>query len=85
MADQNDITAGTPKAPEPEERLPSDAPQAQTTTEDFRSVAKAFTREYQGKADELWNYANDRVRQHPAKAILSAIGVGFVLGLIFRR
>lgn len=64
--------------------------------EDFKSVAGAVAGEYRGKAEEAWNDASDRVRsfqedteqyvrENPTKAVFTALGVGFVLGLIFRR
>ena len=48
------------------------------------------------KAEEVWNDASNRVRsfqedteqyvrENPTKAVFTALGVGFVLGLIFRR
>jgi ElaB/YqjD/DUF883 family membrane-anchored ribosome-binding protein len=85
MADQNEMTQGAPTGPKPEEKLPSDTSQTPTTADDFRSAANALADEYRGKVDEVWSHANDRVRQHPTKAVLSAIGIGFVLGLIFGR
>jgi ElaB/YqjD/DUF883 family membrane-anchored ribosome-binding protein len=85
MADQNEITQGAPTGFEPEEKLPNDTSQTGQPAKDFRSAANALADEYRGKVDEVWSHANDRVRQHPTKAIISAIGIGFVLGLIFRR
>jgi ElaB/YqjD/DUF883 family membrane-anchored ribosome-binding protein len=64
--------------------------------EDFKSVAGAMAGEYRGKAEDVWNDASQRVRsfqddaeeyvrENPTKAIFTALGVGFVMGLIFRR
>jgi len=64
--------------------------------EDFKSVAGAVAGEYRGKAEDYWNDASQRVRsfqgdaeeyvrENPTKAIFTALGVGFVMGLIFRR
>jgi ElaB/YqjD/DUF883 family membrane-anchored ribosome-binding protein len=55
-----------------------------------------ITKEYRGKAEEVWGDAKDRVRtfqqdadqyvrENPTKAVITALGIGFVLGLIFRR
>jgi ElaB/YqjD/DUF883 family membrane-anchored ribosome-binding protein len=85
MADQDEIIEGAPVAPEPKDGVPSDTSQPQKPVEDLRSAANALVEEYSGKVDEVWSHANDRVRRHPAKAVLSAVGIGFVLGLIFRR
>jgi ElaB/YqjD/DUF883 family membrane-anchored ribosome-binding protein len=49
-----------------------------------------------GKAEQTWDEARDRartfqedskqyVRENPTKAVFTALGIGFVLGLIFRR
>jgi hypothetical protein len=51
---------------------------------------------YRGKAEQAWNDAQERVhsfqkeieqevREKPTKAIFTVLGIGFLLGLIFRR
>ena len=85
MADENEMTQAASTGPKLEEKLPSNTSQVEKAAEDFRSAANALADEYRGKMDEAWSHANDRVRQNPTKAVLSAIGIGFVLGLIFRR
>jgi len=71
----------------------TDAPQA---VEDLKSAAGAIAGEYRGKAERTWDDARDRVRtfredanqtvrENPTKAVFTALGIGFVLGLIFRR
>lgn len=85
MADQDEITEDAPMAPELKDKSTSDASQTQKPAENLRSAANALAEEYRGKVDEVLIHANDRVRRHPTKAVLSAVGVGFVLGLIFRR
>ena len=71
----------------------TDAPQ---TVEDLKSAAGAIAGEYRGKAERTWDDARDRVRtfredanqtvrENPTKAVFTALGIGFVLGLIFRR
>ncbi len=78
------------------EKIESGTEHVRKAAEDFKSVAGAFAGEYRGKAEEAWNDASDRVRsfqddaeqyvrENPTKAICTALGVGFVLGLIFRR
>ncbi|MEP6699417.1 MAG: hypothetical protein ABJB09_06770 [Verrucomicrobiota bacterium] len=63
---------------------------------DLKSAAGAMADEYRGKAEEAWSDARDRVRtfqedseqyvrENPTKAVVTALGIGFVLGLIFRR
>ena len=69
---------------------------AREAASDFKSAAGAVAEEYRGRAEEVWNDARYRVRsfqedseqyvrENPTKAIFSALGIGFVLGLIFRR
>jgi len=64
--------------------------------EEYRGKAEQAWGEARGKAEQAWGDARDRartfqedaeqyVRENPTKAIFSALGIGFVLGLIFRR
>ena len=64
--------------------------------DDLKSAAGAMAEEYRGKAEQAWGDARDRartlqedgeqyVRENPIKAVFTALGIGFVLGLIFRR
>ena len=82
--------------PSAENKIESGTTHMRKAAEDFKSVAGAFAGEYRGKAEEAWNDASDRVRsfqedteqyvrENPTKAVFTALGVGFVLGLIFRR
>jgi ElaB/YqjD/DUF883 family membrane-anchored ribosome-binding protein len=63
---------------------------------DLKSAAGAMAEEYRDKAEQVWGEARDRartlqddgeqyVRENPTKAVFTALGIGFVLGLIFRR
>lgn len=69
---------------------------ATATYEDLRNQAKAKAEVYQEKARVAWGDAASRaqtyqsegeayIRQNPLKAVGIAIGVGFLLGIIFRR
>ena len=64
--------------------------------EEYRGKAGQAWGEARGKAEQAWGDARDRartfqedaeqyVRENPTKAIFTALGIGFVLGLIFRR
>ena len=64
--------------------------------EEYRGKAEQAWDEARGKAEQAWGDAKDRVRtfqedaeqyvrENPTKAIFTALGIGFVLGLIFRR
>jgi ElaB/YqjD/DUF883 family membrane-anchored ribosome-binding protein len=63
---------------------------------EYRGKAEQKWGEARGKAEQAWGDARDRartfqedaeqyVRENPTKAIFTAVGIGFVLGLIFRR
>ena len=52
---------------------------------EFRERAGGVAGEWQEKARTVQKEIEGYVREHPAKSILAAVGVGFVLGLIFRR
>ncbi len=64
--------------------------------DEFRSVAGAKAEEVRGMAEDAWAGARQKatgyqqegeqyVRENPTRAVLSALGIGFVLGLIFRK
>ncbi len=63
---------------------------------EIRSVAEAKAQELRGQAEKVYGDYRTRartlredgeqyVRENPTKAVCTALGVGFVLGLIFRR
>ena len=69
---------------------------AGVVAEDWKSTAGTMAEEYRGKAEQAWDDARERVRtlqddseqyvrENPTKAVFTALGIGFVLGLIFRR
>ncbi len=96
MADENQMPEGSPVPPETQSKVQSSAEHARKAAEDLRSAARGVAEEYRGRAEEYWNDASSRVRtfqddteqyvrDNPTKAVLTALGIGFVLGLIFRR
>jgi ElaB/YqjD/DUF883 family membrane-anchored ribosome-binding protein len=96
MADEKNMTEGAEIPPEAESKVQSGASHARQAAEDLRSAAGAMADQYRGRAEEVWNDASDRVRsfqedteqyvrENPTKAVFTALGIGFVLGLIFRR
>ena len=63
---------------------------------EWKSAAGSVAEEYRDRAEQVWGDARDRVRtlqddteqyvrENPTKAVFTALGIGFVLGLIFRR
>lgn len=96
MADEKKTKEGAAIPPQAEEEVRSSANYARKAADDLRSAAGAVAGEYRGKAEEVWNDASDRVRSfqedteqyvrdNPTKAVFTALGIGFVMGLIFRR
>ena len=64
--------------------------------EEYRGKAEQAWGEARGKAEQAWGDARSRVRtfqedaeqyvrENPTKAVFTALGIGFGLGLIFRR
>jgi ElaB/YqjD/DUF883 family membrane-anchored ribosome-binding protein len=93
MAEENKINSGTAETPS---KLESSKIHARRAAEDLKSAAGAVAEEYRGKAEQAWEDATLRartfqedaeeyVRGNPTKAVFTALGIGFVLGLIFRR
>jgi ElaB/YqjD/DUF883 family membrane-anchored ribosome-binding protein len=76
--------------------LQSTRTRGQQAAEDLKSAAGAIAGKYSGKVEQTWDDARDRVRmfqedanqyvrENPTKTVLAALGIGFVLGLVFRR
>ena len=63
---------------------------------EYRGKAEQAWGDARDRAEEAWGEATDRartfqqdaeqyVRENPTKAVVTALGIGFVLGMIFRR
>jgi ElaB/YqjD/DUF883 family membrane-anchored ribosome-binding protein len=96
MADANQVDQGAAVPPRAEKEGERGVSHARKAAEDVRSVAGATADEYRMRGKEVWDDALHRVRSfqddskefvraNPTKAVFTALGVGFVLGLIFRR
>jgi ElaB/YqjD/DUF883 family membrane-anchored ribosome-binding protein len=68
---------------------------AESKAHELRGMAEAKAAEYKGKAEQVYGDARNRalslreegeeyVRQNPAKAVCTALGIGFIIGIIFR-
>jgi ElaB/YqjD/DUF883 family membrane-anchored ribosome-binding protein len=68
---------------------------AKRATEHLKSATTAIAEDYRDKAAQVWDDAKvrantlredgqDYVRENPMKAVFTALGIGFVLGVIFR-
>ncbi len=99
MAEENKTnqrTTGMASTAGPQDKLESSKTHARQAAEDLRSAAGAVATDYRDKAEQVWDDARDRartfqddaeqyVRENPTKAVVTALGIGFVLGMIFRR
>ncbi len=96
MANENPTNQGPLVPPEAEAKAEHGVKHARKAAEDLRSSAGAMADEYRGRVEEIRDEALHRmrsfqddskqyVRENPTKAVVTALGVGFVLGLIFRR
>ena len=96
MADENAMNQGPVAPPKAKHKAEQGVRQARKAAEDFRSSAGAVATEYRGRLEEIRDDALDRirsfqddgkqyVRENPTRAVFTALAVGFVLGLIFRR
>ena len=96
MADENMTEGAGAGASQTEGTSESGTSQARRAADEFKSAAGAVAEQYRGRAEEVWNDATGRVRtfqedgeqyvrDNPTKAVFTALGIGFVLGLIFRR
>ena len=96
MAEENKAEQNASAAAGAQEKFESSKQHARKAAEDLKSAAGAIAGEYRGKAEQAWGDATERVRtfqedaeqyvrENPTKAVFTALGIGFVLGLIFRR
>ena len=96
MANENQMNQGPAVPPQAKQKAERGATHTRKAAEDLGSAAGAIANEYLGRAEEVWDDALHRVRsfqddskqyvrENPTKAVFTALGVGFVLGLIFRR
>ena len=96
MDDENQMGQGAAVPPQAKEEANRGVAHARKATEDLRSAAGAMVDEYRERGKEVLDDALHRVRsfqndskqyvrENPTKAVFTALGVGVVLGLIFRR
>lgn len=69
---------------------------AEQKAEELRHAAEHKAKEFRGAAETAWSDARSKaktwqsegesyIRENPSKAILIALGLGFLLGLMFRK
>jgi ElaB/YqjD/DUF883 family membrane-anchored ribosome-binding protein len=95
MADENQMNPGSAVPSQARQKAERSAMNTRKAAEDLGSAAGSMAKEYLGR-EEVWDDALHRVRsfqddskeyvrKNPTKAVFTALGAGFVLGLIFRR
>lgn len=69
---------------------------AQAKADELRHRAEEYYGQARGRAEDYYGQARDRartfqddgeayIRENPVRAVITALGAGFVLGLLFRR
>ena len=96
MAHENQMDQGPAVPPQAKEKVERGVTYVRKAAEDLHSAAGAMADEYRERGKEVLDDARHRVRtfqddskqyvrENPTRAVFTALGVGFVLGLIFRR
>jgi ElaB/YqjD/DUF883 family membrane-anchored ribosome-binding protein len=96
MANENQMDQGPVVPPQGRQKAERGVTHVRKAADDFRSAAGAMADEYRGRAEGVLDDALHRVRsfqddtkqyvrKNPTKAVFTALGVGLVLGFIFRR
>jgi ElaB/YqjD/DUF883 family membrane-anchored ribosome-binding protein len=96
MANEDHMDQGSAVSPQARQKAERGGTQARKAAEDLGSAAGEIANKYLGRAEEVWDDSLDRVRtfqddskqyilENPTKAVFTALGVGLVLGFIFRR
>jgi ElaB/YqjD/DUF883 family membrane-anchored ribosome-binding protein len=96
MTEENEAQQTASAPTNAQGKLESSRTHARQAAEDLKSAAGVTAGEYRGKAEQAWDEAKDRVRtfqqdtdqyvrENPTKAVFTALAIGFVLGLTFRR
>jgi ElaB/YqjD/DUF883 family membrane-anchored ribosome-binding protein len=96
MDDQNQTGQGPAVSPQARQEAERGGMHARKAVEDVGSAAGAIADEYRERGKEVLDDAlhrvrsfrddsNQYIRENPTKAVFTALGVGLVLGLIFRR
>ena len=96
MANENMIGSTAGESGLQNKRAQSEREKWRPAVEDVKSTVTAVAQDYTDKASKALDEAKQRVRtlredgedyvrENPMKAVFTALGVGFMLGLIFRH
>jgi ElaB/YqjD/DUF883 family membrane-anchored ribosome-binding protein len=58
---------------------------AEAKASEWRERAEGTYTDVRSRADDLRKDSEQYVRDNPTRAVMTALGIGFVLGLVFRR
>ena len=95
MANENIGSTAGESSPQ-NKRAQSEREEWRSTPDNMKSTVTGVAQDYTDKASEALDEAKQRVRtlredgeeyvrENPMKAVFTALGVGFMLGLIFRH
>jgi ElaB/YqjD/DUF883 family membrane-anchored ribosome-binding protein len=96
MANETPMNQGPAVPPQAKEDAKRGVTHIHKAMEDLGLAGGATADEYRARGKEVWDDAVHRVRsfqddskqyirENPTKAVFTALGIGLVLGLIFRR
>ena len=96
MAHEAQVSQGSTVSSQTKQKAERESTPARKAAENLRSAAAATDDEYRGRTEgirdnvlhRIGNFQDESkqyVRKNPTKAVFIALGVGFVVGLIFRR
>ena len=85
MAGENQMGQGPAIPPQVEKEADRVGKQARKAAEEVGSVARHAWDDVQDRVRTFREDTDHYVRQNPTKAVFTALGIGFTLGLIFQR
>ena len=96
MANENQMDQGPAVSSQARQKAERGGTHARKAAEDLGSAAGTMANKYLDRAEEVIDDSLDRVRtfqddskqyirKNPTKAVFTALAVGLVLGLVFRR
>jgi ElaB/YqjD/DUF883 family membrane-anchored ribosome-binding protein len=96
MTNENQMDQGSAIPAQARQKAERGGTHTRKAAEDLGSAASTMANKYLGRAEEVWDDSLDCVRsfqddskqyirENPTKAVFTALGVGLLLGFIFRR
>lgn len=96
MIEENKTTTGAATVSPPQRGFGDTSNQVRAKANDLKSAAGQIAEKSRRKTEAVWADARERarnfhehseqyVRKNPTKVILAALGIGIVVGLLYRR